>query len=660
MASDRPSTSVRQAPPALNNDFIALARIVLGTIMMIAVVAILYFLREILIPLAMAVLLSFVLAPAVAFLQRWRFPRALAVVVSVLAAVAVILGLGAVMGGGVRDLAKDLPRYEGVLREKIHVLRSFTAGSRAFDQAATMIEDLGKELQGKGGRDASGAAAPAVAPVPVVVREEHGPIVMLTTFVSPLLSPLATAGVVVVFVIFVLLQREDLRDRLIRLTGTRDLGRTTTAINDAARRLSRFYLVQLALNGGFGLCIGVGLWLIGVPGFATWAILAAILRFVPYVGAIISAVLPFAMAMAVDPGWRMAIETAALFLVAETLVGQILEPLIYGHSTGLSPVAVVIAAIFWTWLWGPIGLVLATPLTVCLVVLGRHVEQLHFLEVMFGDRPALSPAETFYQRMLANDPSETTDQALQFLKERSLLTYYDGVALEGLKLAQDDLARGLLDREQLAQIRAAAEEVVLELDSAEDVEPSGGPGILDAETEAAVEANRGRDCEPVPSLKPEELPVDWGDRAALCVAGRSDLDAAAATMTAQLMRKHGVPADALPPEALRSAELFRLDLSGVRFICLCFLDGANSSHMRQAVRKLRRKAPEATLVVAALTRGAEATQTLQGESAVVDTVQSLPAAVAAAVTAARRAAASGASDTTPAREPPRAQAAEVG
>ncbi len=659
MASDQPTSPARQAGPAPTGDFIALATVALGTIMLIAVVAILFFVREILIPVSLAVLLSFVLAPAVSFLQHWHLPRAAAAIVSVLAAVAIMLGLGTVLVGGVRDLAKDLPRYEGVLRQKIQVLRGLTAGSASMDQAASMIEDLGKELKG-GDRARTAPAASNDKPVPVVVKEEGGPLAMLTTFVSPLLNPLATTGVVVVFVIFILLQKEDLRDRLIRLTGTRDLGRTTAAINDAARRLSRLYLMQLALNGGFGLCIGFGVWLIGVPGFATWGILAAVLRFVPYVGAIISAVLPFALALAVEPGWRMAIETAALFLVAETLVGQILEPLIYGHSTGLSPVAVVIAATFWTWLWGPIGLVLATPLTVCLVVLGRHVERLQFLDVMLGDRPALSPPEMFYQRMLASDPVEATDQAELFLKERSLLTYYDGVVLEGLKLAQDDLSHGLLDRDQLARIRASAEEVVLELENAEDVEPSGGPAILDAEAEAAVEATRNKDLDPAPSLGPDELPADWREKAVLCAAGQSDLDAAAAAILAQLLRKHGLPADALPSDALRTAQLARLDLSAARFVCLCLMDGSNVSRTRQAVRKLRRKAPNATLVVAALTRGAETAQALQAETAVTDVVQTLPAALTAAVTAAKRAAAVGAPADAAMRSAPEPQPAQAG
>jgi predicted PurR-regulated permease PerM len=219
------------------------------------------------------------------------------------------------------------------------------------------------------------------------------------------------------------LQQQDLRNRMIRLAGAHDLQRTTAAIDDAGQRLSRLFLTQLALNAGFGLVIGLGLWLIGVPSAPLWGILAMTLRFVPYIGAIISAIFPLLVAAAVGPGWSMVLWTAALFLIVEPIVGHVIEPMVYGQSSGLSPVAVVASATFWTWLWGPIGLVLATPLTVCLVVLGRHVEQLKFLEIMLGDRPALSPTEVTYQRMLAGDPMEAAEQAETFLKEQPLVSY---------------------------------------------------------------------------------------------------------------------------------------------------------------------------------------------------------------------------------------------
>ena len=380
-----------------------IAAIIIGT---------LYLGREVFVPIALSVLLIFVLAPLVRLLQRWRMPRGLAVVAVVLLAFVGIFMLGGVIATQVTELAGDLPRYQFTMREKIKSLRGATAMSGTLERAADVLHDLGKELnKPKESSAPSGAPlqttiapAPDAKPIPVEVRQPPPTALeSIAALLSPLIHPLTTTGIIAIFVIFMLLQREDLRNRLIKLAGSHDLQKTTAALDDAATRLSRLFLMQLAVNASFGVVIGVGLWVIGVPSPILWGILGAILRFVPYIGAIIAAVFPLALSAAVDPGWSMLLWTAALFVVVEPVVGHVIEPLLYGHSTGLSPVAVVASATFWTALWGPIGLILATPLTVCLVVLGRHVERLEFLDVMFGDRPALSPPEIFYQRMLAED-----------------------------------------------------------------------------------------------------------------------------------------------------------------------------------------------------------------------------------------------------------------
>ena len=267
------------------------------------------------------------------------------------------------------------------------------------------------------------------------------------------MHPLATVGIVFVVLLFVLMQREDLRDRMIRLAGSSDLHRTTVAIDDAARRLSRYFVVQLALNAAFGIVIGVGLYVIGVPNPVLWAIFSALMRFVPYLGAVLSAILPMALAAAVDPGWNMMIAVAILFVILEPLTGQVFEPIFYGQSTGLSPFAVLVSALFWTWLWGPVGLLLSTPLTVCLVVLGRHVEHLEFLDVLFGDRPALTPVQNFYQRILAGDSEEVLGHAELILQQCALSSYYDEVVLKALELAARDAARGVLTARQKGAMR---------------------------------------------------------------------------------------------------------------------------------------------------------------------------------------------------------------
>ena len=232
------------------------------------------------------------------------------------------------------------------------------------------------------------------------------PLQLLQAIVGPLLAPLATTGIVIIFLLFILLQREDLRDRFIRLAGARDLQRTTRALDDGAYRLSRYFLTQSAINATFGVLIGTGLFFIGVPHPVLWGILGMLLRMVPYIGAPIAAIFPAALAIAVDPGWSMLFRTLGLFAVIEPIMGQVVEPLLYGHSTGLSAVAVVVAAVFWTWLWGPIGLLLSTPLTVCLVVLGRHFEHLEFLDVLLGAEPALSPQEISISASLRAIPTK--------------------------------------------------------------------------------------------------------------------------------------------------------------------------------------------------------------------------------------------------------------
>jgi predicted PurR-regulated permease PerM len=568
----------------------------------------LYFGREIIIPIALAILLSFVLAPLVGLLQRIRVPRGLAVVSVVILAFAFIFAMGSLLASQLTQLAGDLPRYQSTISEKIQSFRDTTAGRGTLERASGMLKDLSKELDkpketasplGAGTSLTPKTSAP-LTPVPVEVRQpDPGALESLQSLISPLLHPLATTGIIIIFVIFILLQREDLRNRLIRLAGSHDLQRTTAALDDAAARLSRLFLIQLLLNGTFGVVIGVGLWLIGIPSAILWGILAAVLRFVPYIGAAIAAAFPLALAVAVDPSWSMLLWTLALFLVVEPVVGHVIEPMVYGHSTGLSPVAVVASATFWTALWGPIGLVLATPLTVCLVVLGRHVERLEFLDIMFGDRPALSPPEIFYQRMLAGDPTEAAEKAEEFLKERSLSSYYDEVALRGLQLAQADAERGALDHDRLRKIRDAVSEFANDLSDQDDRPPPKGSSTTDAEATSAVEsvaedAAYGN----LPILNKEDLPPDWqGDHPVLCVAGRSLIDEAAAIMLGQLSTAHGLAARVEAAEALSTTNVFRLETTGVVIICLVYMDATGPAHMRYSVRRLRRKIPKAIIIL---------------------------------------------------------------
>jgi predicted PurR-regulated permease PerM len=561
-----------------------------------AIVAALYFGREVLLPMALAVLLSFVLAPLVKLLQRLYLPRFAAVTIVVLLAFGVISGLATLMFAQVSQLAGDLPRYQSNLAEKVQALRGAATASGTLEQASQVLQNLQKELdRPKNAKPTSPTTPDASAlpdrPIPVEVRQpDPGALQTLATLIAPLIHPLATTGLIIIFVVFILLQQQDLRNRLIRLAGSHDLQRTTLAMDDAGKRLSLLFLMQLALNAAFGLIIGVGLWAIGVPSAPLWGLLAMVLRFVPYIGAIVAAIFPLIVATAVDPGWSMMLMTAALFLVVEPLIGHVIEPMVYGHSSGLSPVAVVVSATFWTWLWGPIGLILATPLTMCLVVLGRHVERLKFLEVLLGDRPALSPSESAYQRMLAGDPIEATEQAQSLLKDRTLTEYYEHILMGALRLAWADSQRGRLEQPETQRIRDTVSELVEDLEShvdscnasSEDASPTGNLTQLEESVSAEVL--------PLP-------PVNQVEGTVLCIPGLGLLDETVAMPFAQLLRREGIPAEARETETRSVSKLFSLETKDVALICLCYLEHATPAQLHYTARRLRRKATGVSTLV---------------------------------------------------------------
>jgi len=564
----------------------------------VVVVAALYFGRDVLVPIALALLLSFVLAPLVDLLRRLRFTRIVAVTIVGLFAFAAIFGLGALMVSQVTQLARELPGYQSTLREKIRRLRGVTGSASTLERATEILQDLSQEIDRPRTAPSTPLAPSAAAnkPIPVEVRQpDPGALETLGILIAPLIHPLTTTGIVVIFVIFILLQRQDLRNRLVRLAGAQDLQRTTAALDDAGQRLSRLFLTQLALNASFGLVIGVGLWFIGVPSAPLWGMLAMIMRFVPYIGGVVSAIFPLILAAAVGAGWTMVLLTAGLFLVAELVVGQAIEPLVYGHSTGLSPVAVIASATFWTWLWGPIGLVLATPLTMCLVVVGRHVDQLKFLEVMFGDQPPLTPAELIYQRMLARDPIEAAEQARRFLEEQTIEAYYDEILLEGLRLAQADAERGMLDEERMWHICDAVAEIVDDLSEHKDEQKI----VQEPYKEAGETSSLARLEIAEADIREKPLPARWRTgKPILCVPGPSLLDEAAATIVAQVVERRGIGTRAEQAGALSMSGLFSWDTQDVALICLCYVEHATMAQIRYAVRRIRRRVPDVLILVA--------------------------------------------------------------
>jgi predicted PurR-regulated permease PerM len=560
-----------------------------------AIIAALYFGREVLLPMALAVLLSFVLAPPVKLLQRLYLPRFAAVTVVVLLAFGVIFGLATLMFAQVSQLAGDLPRYQSNLAEKVQTLRGAATASGTLEQASQVLQNLQKELDRPKNAKPTSPATPDAStlpdrPIPVEVRQpDPGALQTLATLIAPLIHPLATTGIIIIFVVFILLQQQDLRNRLIRMAGSHDLQRTTLAMDDAGKRLSRLFLMQLALNAAFGLIIGIGLWAIGVPSAPLWGLLAMVLRFVPYIGAIVAAIFPLIVATAVDSGWSMMLMTAALFLIVEPLIGHVIEPMVYGYSSGLSPVAVVVSATFWTWLWGPIGLILATPLTMCLVVLGRHVERLKFLEVLLGDRPALSPSESAYQRMLAGDPIEATEQAQSLLKDRTLTEYYEQIFMGALRLAWADWQRGRLDQEEAQRIRNTVAELVEDLESHND--------SRNIPSQDGVQPEKLKQLEEIVSASPSPPPINSVEGTVLCIPGLGPLDETVAMPLAQLLRREGIAAEAKDPETLSISKLFALELKDVALICLCYLEHATPAQLHYTSRRLRRKAPGVSILV---------------------------------------------------------------
>ena len=528
---------------------------------------------------------------------------------AVLVALTVLLGLASIIALQISNLTPEIPRYQATLTSKFSTLRD-----EALVRLIAVENHLKPDVPAHPVNHSGGAHAPtgtAANPMAVQVQTPAPtPLEVAGRIVEPVLGPLGTIALVLLISIFILLQKEDLRDRLIRLFGSGDLHRTTLAMNDAARRLSKYFLTQLAINTGFGCFIAVGLTVIGTPSPVLWGMLALLLRFVPYVGVYISAAIPVLLGAAVDPGWGMAAWTLGLFLVGELIVGQVVEPFAYGHSTGLSPVSIVIAAIFWTWIWGSVGLLLATPLTLCLVVLGRHVKRLEFLDVLLGDRPALTPVESLYQRMLANDPDEAATQAEQLLRERPLSAYYDEVVLRALVLAANDVRRGVLTRERQLTMRDALCSLMDDLQEHEDVNPPAG----DADDGAAAPPQSEQVVPRTPALSrtappADLLPAAWrGEGAVLCLGGRGPLDDAAAAMLAQLVRKHGLGARLVMHEAISRAAINTLNIGPVGAICISYAEATGSpAHLRFLLRRLRQRAPGA-VVILALWRGDATTQ----------------------------------------------------
>ena len=556
------------------------------------VIVALYFARELLIPLALSALLTFLISPLVGRLERW-----LGRIAAVLLAVGLIFG--AVGGAGwmvsrqLVDLATKLPEYKGNIAAKLHALQP-PRGS-TFSKVFDTVDELKKELPGAprpyyhGGirqaRDSGGFASTPAGPSDAGQSgqtSKANPFELMKTMITPLIGPLGTAFLVLILLIFMLFEREDLRSRLIRLIGQDRISATTQAMEDAADRVSRYLRMQLLVNVIYGVCIAVALYFIGVPNALLWGAFGTVLRFVPYVGPWIAALLPTLLALAVSPGWIKPVLTVALLTAIELILSNVLEPLLYGKHTGISSIALILAAVFWTWLWGPLGLVLATPLTVCMVVMGRHVPRLAFLNVLLSDEEALTPAEDCYHRLLTVGEQDEIELAEAYLKENSLTALYDAVLIPAMSAAETDARLGALEDEQLDHVRQSIRDMI------EDLGTRPGPGSHTAGDDVMAEQDKPKET-PMPAMAVFLsclLPASSGER-----------DELAGTMLAQLLQQRGFEAVSAPGK-LVAGELFSFaEKADADVICISVVAPSTIIHARYLCQKVRTEFPKMKIIV---------------------------------------------------------------
>ena len=525
-----------------------------------------YFGREVLVPLALAALITFLLTPLVNKLQRWigNVTATLATMMLVLAAT---ISLGWMVGTQAMDLAGQLPGYKENIRAK---LRSFQAPSGGvLSRLSETVEDLKKELPGKNGKEEEESPA-ETEPVPVEVVKgaapDTSPVDTVQSMIAQVAGPLGTAALVFLLATFMLLKREDLRARLIRLIGQGRISTTTKALDEAGTRVRRYLLMLLVVNVTYGIPLAIGLYFIGVPNAVLWGTLAAVLRFIPYIGPWIAAAFPVMLSLAVSPDWRTPLMTIGFFVVLELLSNNVLEPWLYGTSTGVSPVALIVAAVFWTWMWGTAGLVLSTPFTVCLVVMGRHIPQLAFLSVMLGEEEALTPADDCYQRLLRRGEHDEMELAESFLQNKPLVELYDSMLIPVMIAAERDQQMGSIDREQRDQIIHAMGELV------EDLADRPLPG-------EDGEKSSGVDCH------------------VCCLAARAERDEMAGSMLVHVLRQQGFEAEQLPARRVVSELIDALQQKQPDLVCVSVVTPSTAAHARTLCRKVREALPDVRITV---------------------------------------------------------------
>jgi predicted PurR-regulated permease PerM len=554
-----------------------LTGVVTGTI----VVLTLYFAKVVFIPIALALLLSFLLTPIVTILERIKLPRAVAILIVMTTLAGVIGALGWKTFGQLTDLADQFPTYKGALIDKIHSIKGQDA--QTLSKVSATVKDLENEISnsapgvlanGKGKQ----AEAPANSRSHTMAVEILPPSNPLDTFES-MAGPLATGGIILVFTIFMLMDRENLRNRFIRLAGGSRLSAMTQALEEASQRINRYLLLQLLVNAGYGIIIGFALHFIGIPNASLWGVAATILRFLPYAGPPMAAAMPILLSLAIFPGWTHALETLGLFATLEIIVSNFVEPPLYGSHVGLSALAVLVAAIFWTLIWGLPGLLLSTPLTAFLVVMGRYVPGLSNLSVLLGDEPVLPLSTQFYQRLLALDHDDARQLLERWVKEKPLDEVYETVIVPALSRAEHDRYKEEIDEDSQALMLQGVREMVEEL----------GETPIERDEKKESHENGTEHAEIEGEEKSGQIEV-------ICVPARDDADELIALMLCQLLERLGYKSRNISlgpvPEMLSQVAEMK-----PRIICISALPPFAMSHARELYRKSRMLSPQVRVVI---------------------------------------------------------------
>ena len=531
-----------------------------GLVSAAVIIAALYYGREFMVPLALAFLLGFVLDPLVVRLKRIGVPRATAAILVVGIVLAGLAVAGLFLGTQVRSLSTRLPVYETNIQVKLRAFRERLNAPGMFDGALRTLDTVKKEVEKTTVEPATRDAMTGPPQRVELAEKPASPIDNVVRWLEVASGPLATFGIVLVFLVLVLLDRQDLRDRLLRLLGG-NLHTTTEAMDEAGARISKYLTMQLVVNASYGLPMAAGLWLIGVPSAVLWGVVAAVMRFVPYVGPMISAIFPIALAFAVDPGWHMLLWTVGLIVVLELVSNNVVEPWLYGASTGLSAMSLMVSATFWALLWGPIGLVMSTPLTVCLLVVGRHLPHLKFFDVLLGSQPVLDAPTRIYQRLLAGDVEEAIELAAERTETGSVASFYHQAAIAALRLASSDHER-VSTAEHRHRVVTGMDRVIDEL------------------------------------LEQHPPPAGAGAPRVVCIGGKWEIDILAARMLAHGLSLSGIPAEHRVAD-LSSAQTFAaLDLNGATTVCISYFSPEPQTRARYLSRHLRRRWPDLHIVLA--------------------------------------------------------------